>query len=122
MELKDFIAQSLQDLVRGIEQAQGALEVTGAHINPEIARVFSGALAGQSLIGWSKQGGGRPIILVDFDIAVTVNEGTETKGGIGVVAGFVSLGSAGKSDQATSSATRLKFSVPVLLPSGGPAV
>lgn len=34
---------------------------------------------------------------MEFDIAVTSIEGTETRGGIGVVAGVFALGSQGKS-------------------------
>jgi hypothetical protein len=53
---------------------------------------------------------------VQFDVAVTTQSGTETKGGIGVFVGPITLGSAGKSDQSTDSTNRINFSVPVYLP------
>ena len=54
---------------------------------------------------------------VHFDVAVSTSEGTETKGGIGVVVGPVgSVGSQDQSDVASSSMSRIRFSVPVKLP------
>jgi hypothetical protein len=53
---------------------------------------------------------------VEFDIAVTVREGKETAGGIGVVVGAVALGSRGKSTDGNTTVSRLKFQVPVMFP------
>ena len=55
---------------------------------------------------------------IEFDVAVTTTEGTETKGGIGVFVVAVGLGSQGKSDATNSSSSRIKFSVPIFLPNG----
>jgi len=67
-------------------------------------------------IGDAEMRGGQVVSFVEFDMAVTATEGKETKGGIGVVAGVFTLGSAGKSDAASGSESRIKFSVPLLLP------
>ena len=57
-----------------------------------------------------------PIETIEFDVAVTVTEGTQTKGGIGVFMGAVGLGSQGQSSNQNASVTRIKFSVPLVLP------
>jgi len=54
--------------------------------------------------------------IVNFDVALTVVEGTGTKGGIGVFAGAVNLGSSGQSNNETSSVSHVKFSIPLRLP------
>jgi len=54
---------------------------------------------------------------IDFDVAVTATEGTETKGGVGIMVGAIGLGSQGKSDASNASQSRIKFVVPMVLPS-----
>ena len=46
------------------------------------------------------------------------NEGTQTKGGLGVAIGVVGLGSAGQSDSSKRSESRIRFRIPMLLPDG----
>jgi hypothetical protein len=55
---------------------------------------------------------------VEFDVAVTTTENTGTKGGIGVFVGAVGFGSQGHSDAGKTQLSRLKLSVPTLLPRG----
>ena len=52
-------------------------------------------------------------------VAVTASEGTKTKGGIGIVAGIVSLGSSGPTDKTETAVSRLSCKVPLLLPLHG---
>ncbi len=54
--------------------------------------------------------------MINFDVALTVTEGTGTKGGIGVVTGIFTLGSAGQSEAESSTVSRVKFAIPVVLP------
>ena len=54
---------------------------------------------------------------IHFDVAVSISESSETKGGIGVFAGPLGpVGSQDQSDVASSSMSRIKFSIPVKLP------
>lgn len=53
---------------------------------------------------------------VNKEVAVTVEEGTETKGGIGIFMGAVGLGSQGESKASQASVSRIQFEVPVTLP------
>jgi hypothetical protein len=54
--------------------------------------------------------------MIEFDVAVTAEQGTGTKGGIGLVVGPITLGSTGQSSAQNSSVSRIKFRVPVLYP------
>jgi small neutral amino acid transporter SnatA (MarC family) len=53
---------------------------------------------------------------VKFDVAVTVGEGTGTKGGIAVFVGAIGLGSQGESKTSQSSVSSIQFEVPISLP------
>jgi hypothetical protein len=116
MELKDFVNQTLVQLVRGVEQAQKELADSKAKINPQVEEVFGGTQTGGANqgFGWAK--GGDLVSMVQFDVLVTAQEGQGTKGGVGVVAGIFALGSQGASDKANSAATRIQFGVPIILP------
>jgi len=69
-----------------------------------------------SLTRFPQTGLGIVVQFVQFDVALTVKEGTGTKGGIGVFAGVISLGSAGQSSAENASVSRVKFLVPLALP------
>ena len=116
MELKDFVSQSLIQITEGVISAQKELGSRGAKINPEMMRLLKGSTEGYGSFGWPKDEGANPVLLVDFDVAVTAEEGKHTKGGIGVVAGVFALGSQAKSDAVNSSISRIRFRVPLLLP------
>ena len=73
------------------------------------------------IYGGLEEGDGTPsynriVESIEFDVAVTVSEGKETKGGIGILVGSIGLGSQGKSDSEHSAVSRLKFRVPFVLP------
>jgi len=105
MELKDFVSQTLQEIIGGIKDAQSNV-VQGGTINPSDIR---GGVQSHGL-------NGNPIQNIEFDIAVTVIEGKETKGGIGVFVGAVGLGTQGKSEASNTSYSRIKFCIPVTFP------
>ena len=53
---------------------------------------------------------------IEFDVAVTATDSTETKGGIGVFVGAIGLGSTGQSNHEGQSISRIKFQIAVDLP------
>ena len=115
MKLKDFVAETLKELIDGVIDPQDYCSAKGASINSTTI-VYQIQDSSQMM----DQRDGRRAQMVEFDVAVTATEGTETKGGIGVFVGAIGLGSQGKSDSANSSVSRIKFSIPVVLPSGTP--
>jgi len=113
MKLKDFVAETLREIIDGVVEAQEHYKTKGGSVN-------SGNITfrtDQGLQMWDKKTG-QPVQMVDFDVAVTTVEGSSTKGGIGVFVGPVGLGSQGKSDASSTSESKIRFQVPVLLPKG----
>ncbi|MFW1678583.1 hypothetical protein ACFVYJ_12505 [Pontibacter sp. JAM-7] len=111
MELQEFIKTALTEIVSGVAEAS------------EAASELGGSVGTMRLYGHVKENkvvtneNDMPVAMIDFDIALAETAGTDTKGGIGVYLGAVGLGSQGASHGETSSHSRIKFSVPVVLPS-----
>lgn len=113
MELQQFIAESLRQIVTGVADAQKVLAETGGEVAPRSKRGYQ---EGQGYIEHFDES--QPVFRVEFDVAVTASEGSQTKGGIGVVVGFLGVGSQGKTDTTNSSVSRIKFEVPIAYPRG----
>jgi hypothetical protein len=113
MELKEFISEALTQIVQGVQEAQAGVKDSGAEINP---RVMGGIEYVAKHGGGLETQNGNYAQIVEFDVAVTATEGKGTKGGIGIVAGAINLGSSGQSNTENSSVSKLKFKVPVALP------
>lgn len=112
MELKDFVSEALQQIVEGVNTAQASIEHHGAAVNPNLI----GDYKEHAKHGLLLSGTGKVAQIVEFDVALTVKEGTGTKGGIGVFTGAINLGSSGQSSQEKSAQSRVKFCVPLTLP------
>lgn len=111
MELKEFVSLALQQIVAGIAEAQNVTE--GGEINPKIWRSQREAAVKLKIL---ESNAGRWIHLVEFDVAVTVAEGTATKSGMGLLVGALTLGTSGQSTNQNSTVSRIKFEVPVAWP------
>jgi len=111
MELKQFISETLTQILCGISEAQKVAREHGGAINPPLLPIHPGPIDGSI-----RDGAGTVAQIIGFDIAITASEGTATRGGVGVVAGVFTLGSAGSSQDSNTTVSRVKFSVPVVLP------
>jgi hypothetical protein len=117
MQLKDFVAETLKQIIQGVTEAQNNSEI--GFINPADYKA-------SSTIGNGRKDGrfaeipGKGVCHfeiqdVDFDVAVTVTEGTGTTGTIGI-AGAISQESFKNSESASETVSRIKFKVPVVFP------
>lgn len=102
-EIKDFVRETLVQIISGVVEAQisESVKQTTAAIAPAGQGVQDEELLNR---------------LVEFDVAVTTESGSETKGGIGVFVGPMGLGSKGRSDSSKALINRIRFSVPIYLP------
>lgn len=116
MELKDFVQESLVHIARGIEAASVALQDTNAHINPKNVYVNSDARQNYGRLDTTKDF--NPVVeLVEFDVAVHAEKGTESKDTIAISVGSVDLGEGGrKLQESNRSESRIKFKIPVVFP------
>jgi tryptophan synthase beta subunit len=115
MELQEFITESLVQIVQAVQDAQKKVADTGAKINPQMKNIFPSGEQTHPAFGWSADPTPNPVMLIDFDVAVTAETGKQTKGGIGI-AGVFALGSQGASDTTNASISRIRLCVPLLLP------
>lgn len=112
MDLQEFVTQTLTQIVEGVRESQIRTKDLGAKVNPHLNSPHS-EMGKQ---GFLHAGGGQVAQVVQFNVALSVIEGTGTKAGIGIFAAAISLGASGESKAESSSISRVKFSVPLSLP------
>ena len=110
MELKDFIKESIRNIVEGVTESQLLIKEKGAQINPREVQFQEN---GQ----YNYHNSGKPHF-VEFDVGLTSIQKSGSSEGIGVFLGGVTIGK--KNDDGTehTAVTRIKFSLPLVLPSG----
>lgn len=113
MELKEFVARTLTDIIEGIQLARENIKPLSQHTRASIAP--SSGYVGATTIH-SSAGGTKLVEIVEFDVAVTASEGSEIGGKAGVFAYVINVGSEGKKGSSTEAISRVKFSIPITLP------
>jgi hypothetical protein len=114
MELKEFIEETLIQVVEGVKSAQEKAEKSGACISPKGMRTGDS----QRYISVGVGNVSIPLTQIDFEIGLTSTEGEKGKSGIGVFLGGIGIGGQGETNTKNVSVTNIKFSVPVLWPGG----
>lgn len=116
MELKDFISETLSQLIEGIIDAQNKVLKpgdTGGRICPHVRNLPDE----KTSIGiYGRTNDHLPVILVDFDIMLLAQEESGKKGGIGVVTGLVGLGAQSENKENAQTSHKIHFKIPVALP------
>jgi hypothetical protein len=110
VELRDFISNSLIQLIDGILNAQAYAESKGAKINPTDR--FPSDF--EKMSRTEKEF--RLVHVIEFDVAVAVTENKQLAGGIGIVVPELNLGYQGKIDRSKNAISRIQFSIPIILP------
>ena len=101
MNIEDFVKESLGQIFRGMRGAATVAQATGATIDPR-----------QYGVPGTTDDYGRSVQSIMFDVAVTVTETGDIKGGISVMG----IGVKGATSELSSTVSRIKFRVPVVLP------
>jgi hypothetical protein len=112
VKLEDFITETLTQIIKGVKNANLVAEENGAVINPENAfRSNNGDILIDNSYSF------KVVQEINFDIAITAAEKSDTKGGVGVFVSIIGIGAQLKDSMENSTMSRIKFSVPVKLPS-----
>ncbi|MDN7138076.1 hypothetical protein J6J34_07625 [Pseudidiomarina sp. 1ASP75-14] len=115
MKLEQFVEESLKQIITGVLKAKEYGEKNGAYVNPVNAAFNSNS---ENVIYCTETG--IPLQQVAFDVAVTVtssqSEFSDSQAEIGDI---TVSGSTSESNSSNSSASRIKFLVPVRLPTSG---
>jgi len=110
MEFRDFIANTLIQLVDGVLIAQEYVKDKGGVINP--SEGFPSDFDKMSRTMEKHQ----LVHIIEFDVAVTVAEDKQLQGGIGIIVPELNIGYQGEITNQKSAASRVQFSMPVILP------
>jgi hypothetical protein len=110
MELQAFVQESLKQIIAGIADASKEAKGHGASINPRQSSWHDNQCF------YFDRRTGSALTTVEFDIAVTASDSAKTKGGIAVAVASVVLGSQAESSKANQQVSRIRFSIPVVLP------
>lgn len=100
MELKDFIKQSLIDIIQGVEEAQK--ELPQGKIVPPVAPSFK-----------SVENGIHHMQAVSFEVFVSVDESKGKEAKIGVVSSIIGAGMGNNSKEGSTHTSKLAFKVPI---------
>lgn len=112
MKLDDYVAETIKQIIKGINTAKDFGDEHGAKVNPESASFPSGSA---NLIFCVDSG--VPLQEIMFDIAVSVSEGSGSSESPELTVGSNSItGTSQSSESIHSSLNRIKFSIPVRLP------
>lgn len=105
MELKQFISETLIQIIEGVADVQELARRKGALVSPDVNSPDSGSI----LINPRGQ-------LIEFDVAITTSENIEGIVKAGVFVGGFGLGSQGKGESQSQTLSHIKFSIPLYLP------
>lgn len=111
MEVKDFVAVTLIQIIDGVKLSQEHAAKTGALINPGGINLTAGTIGYfytslRHRLGQS----------VEFDVVVTTLESDQTGGKIRVSTGILNVGVHGNSGDQSTATNGIRFTVPLVLP------
>ncbi len=113
MELKQFVAETLKQIVQGVKDAQVAVHNLEGEVNPVMQFVRDSADFHKK---HPMDPYNRMYQVVEFDVAVTAVEGEKAQLGGGILVGWFGLGAKDESSTLSQSMSRIKFSIPMTLP------
>ena len=111
MELKDFVRETLVQIVQGVSEAAGPISDLGGYVSPAHHPTDGG-----HLIGRTSDSHNRPVHAVAFDVAVVAGSDSTMAAGGGLKVMGVRLGADASSGEREQTSSRIQFMVPLALP------
>ena len=108
MQLKEFVTESLTQIMGGIKEAQNKCSKIGGLICPE-GVVVNNKKAERFYYN-------KPVDMIEFDIAVIATEEMDKGGGGGINVYSVKLGGSVEKKNTDTRESRISFSIPVVFP------
>jgi len=111
MKLSEFVQQTIEEIVTGVENANETIKEKGAEVATGRMDMSSstGKVARDSISN-------ETIHFVVFDVSVLAENEEGGSGGTGIIVGPIALGAKIKNQQKDSSVNKIRFSIPLLLP------
>jgi hypothetical protein len=111
MDLKDFIAATLTQIVRGVSESAAAISEMGGAVSPAYK-----AQVADERIGLTLDGKEHPVYSISFDVAVVASESGATEGGARLQVAGIGFGAKATSADKQETTSRVQFIVPLQLP------
>jgi hypothetical protein len=113
MDLEEFVAETIRQVVSGVVRAQREAHSLGARVYPimTIVTPSPGIRSGEDAEGNSRQ-----VYEIAFDIAVTARSETGSNAGVKARLYVVEAGVGGRSASQNTVVSRVSFSIPVVYP------
>ncbi len=116
MELKDFVKHTILDIAAGIQEANEAAVAQGIDFKANPKPIYFRSEGNVEYMPSSTGRDTKQVEMIKFDVAVTSTGTITGEAGAGInVAGF-KVGGAGEVKDENENVSRIKFEVPVLLP------
>ncbi len=116
MDLKEFISVSLSQIAEGIIDANDKLKDKGAFVNPNAVQAYSNDAKAFGRLNADFKDHLQLVELVSFDVAVQVESGAQTGGGLKISIASIGVGAEGSSSESHSSDSRIRFQIPMVYP------
>lgn len=115
MELNEFISNTLMQIAEGVQLSQKRFAELGGAVNPSHLQQVSGDIPyGKDV---AVRGYAKILCNVQFEVSLTSDNTTNTNGGIAVLFGAFSLGGKQGTESKDVALNRVKFNIPIVLPS-----
>ena len=116
MNLREFISQSMLEIVQGIRDSQQEARKLLAEVNPLLSKGdIPNSRTDIAPPGIGQVGYAPHTLFIEFDVAVLATTDSKNKGGFGLfVAGF-GAGAVSESTNANTTHSRIKFTLPLSL-------
>ena len=112
MNPQEFLKETIVQISKGIEEAQAELSESGGRVNPALA-TSQGAI--QSKGGLVTQQG-KLVYDINFDVAISVTDESDTKAGAGIFVVAIGAGAQTVDSYTASKVSRIQFKIPVTYP------
>ena len=114
MDLKDFVSETLTSILEGVATAQEKAKEVDAFVNPgglmrNVSNTSDNSIWDNRTNNFAQQ--------VNFDVAVTAEDSATGGAKVKVLSGILGGDVGGEKANKNSIASRVQFSVPILLPS-----
>jgi hypothetical protein len=110
MKLDEFITQTINQIIDGVAKSQEHAKEANAYVNAPII------IDANRVYDYYQNSLPQPQI-IEFDIAITTTESKGLKGGAGIFVASFGVGYQGEKSLSGMEVSRIKFSIPVVLPS-----
>lgn len=119
IQLKDFVRETIVQIVAGVKEAQEHPDTKGAIISPK--SIEPTTEKHHKILGFlyphNAASTYRPMVhLMNFDVAVSASNKTDSGGKVGVSVLSISADFGGGSEGSHTSQSRIQFGVPIVLP------